>query len=81
MKPHEPCIACPVEVRELFVVAVNLCNLYDARLTNPGRWVLKLPERMAEVRAAASQLQPYVDAHFGDGPEVVAASPARPPQE
>lgn len=65
MKPnHEPCIVCPIEVRQLYAVAHNLLNLVTGQ--DKERLARKLPERIEELRRAVDQLTPFIQAHFGD---------------
>lgn len=55
-----PCIACPVEVRELFASAHNLVNAAvsgDINRTN---------KKMNEMADAVLRMQPIVAAHFED---------------
>ena len=60
------CIACPQEVRNLYATAFNLINLCKQVEADPERVKRKLPERMAELKAAVDKLTPIVEAHFGD---------------
>jgi hypothetical protein len=62
--PTHPCPACPVEVRNLYVVAHNLLNLIHT--PDRERAQRKMAERVEELREAVARMQPIVDAHFGD---------------
>ena len=66
MSPHQPCMACPVEVRGLYAVAFNLLILRR----DPDRWQRKIGERLDELQAAVDRLTPIIDAHFGDEKEI-----------
>lgn len=58
----QKCIACPVEVRDLYAVAFNLLNFY--RPGQEERRERKLSEQLVELQRAVSQIQPFIDSHF-----------------
>ena len=62
LNPHQPCMACPVEVRGLYAVAYNILNLRS----DPDRWQRKIEKRLEELQAAVDRLTPIIDAHFDD---------------
>lgn len=63
-KPDE-CIACPVEVRDLFASAHNAVQAFNAALAGAGDWS-RAHRKMTELEASVGRFQPIVDDHFSD---------------
>lgn len=74
------CIACPQEVRALYAIAFNTVNLWKNRASDPDRFKCKIHERMRGLEDAVKELQPFVEAHFGDNSRARGPSGSLPEQ-
>lgn len=59
------CVACPVEVRDLYATAHNAVQAADAARAGRGEW-LRFYRKLEELRTSVAKMKPVVEAHFAD---------------
>lgn len=64
MSPTD-CPACPAETRNLYAVASNAMNAFDAMRKGEGGDA-RFYRKMEELRDGVERIRPLVDAHFSD---------------